>query len=43
MMDDSTVESNEYFFLVINSKILPNKFSPGDPDRTNVTIKENDG
>ena len=42
-MDDNTVESDEYFLLVITSGSLPNKFSPGDPNITNVTIVENDG
>ena len=42
-MDDNTVESNEYFLLVIISELLPNKFSPGDPNITNITIVENDG
>ena len=42
-MDDNTAESNEYFLLVITSESLPNKFSPGDPDKTNITIVGNDG
>ena len=43
IIEDTILESNEYFILAITSTSLPNKISPGGFDRTNITIVEDDG
>ena len=43
IVDDNIVEGNEYFILVITPGSLPNKVNPVNPDRTNITIVDNDG
>ena len=41
--DDNTVESNENFILMISSNSLPNKISATTPERTTITIMDDDG
>ena len=42
-MNDSTVESNEYFVLVITPGSLPSKVSIANLNRANITIVDDDG
>ena len=42
-MDDNVVENDETINLAINSNMLPNRITVGNPGRTVVTIVDNDG
>ena len=43
IMNDVTVENTENFLLTINSASLPNKITTKSPNRTIITILDNDG
>ena len=43
IMNDNTVETDENFILIISSNSLPNKISATTPERTTVTIVDDDG
>ena len=43
VMDDNTVEGNENFILIISSISLPDNITTKSPDRTIITILDNDG
>ena len=41
-VDDSTLELNEYFKIMITSTDRPDKVQPGDPDTSYITILDNE-
>ena len=43
IMDNDVVENDENINLAINSDMLPNKITLGNPGSTVVTIVDNDG
>ena len=43
IVDDSILEGNEKFNLIVNVSSLPSKVSIGDHGRATVTIVDNDG
>ena len=43
IMDDAIVESDENFILIISSTSLSDKISIDSPNRTSITILDNDG
>ena len=43
IMSDNTVETDENFILMISSNSLPNKISATTPERTTITIVDDDG
>ena len=43
IMNDSTLENDESINLAINSNMLPNKITLGNPNKTVITIVDNDG
>ena len=43
IVDDSILEGNEIFNLIVNVSSLPSKVIVGDHGRATVTIVDNDG